>query len=295
MIVDFAVVGVLLVVVWRLIGWAAHRFELLVEHADSFGSPNRQEREDRRRRARLRALLPWAAPWIFWAPMLAVVESPGAIAGLLVAGLAAGVAGALAASSWRVVPGLLLAAVGSLLQVALLVLLAGLATDARLDTETLAQRETVVTVRRLGRAWWEWSEAARAGAPVTTRDMDAALLLADRALGWPAIRGLATGPRLVDPNAYPELDPRHLERLLSPAFLPRVPLVDGWGQPLEVRGWLEPRDPSLPRFLVRSAGADGRFEDVYRSGAFPAERAEQDIVWADGVLLRQPETAMSPE
>jgi hypothetical protein len=295
MIIDIAVVGLLLVAVWRLIGWAAHRLEVLVDHEDPFVSPNRQEREDRRRRARLRALLPWAAPWVFWAPMLAAVESPGAIAGLLVGGLAAGVAGALAASSWRVVPGLLLAAFGSLLQAALLVLLGGLAADARLDTETLAQRETVVTVRRLGRAWWEWSETALAGAPVTTRDTDAALLLADRALGWPAIRGLAAGPRLVDADAYPQLDPSDLEGLLSPAFLPHVPLVDGWGQPLDVRGWLEPRDPSLPRFLVRSAGADGRFDDVYRSGAFPAERAEQDIVWVDGLLLRQPELATSSE
>jgi hypothetical protein len=216
--------------------------------------------------------------------------------------LGVGIAGAFAATDWRLVPGLLLSGASAVLQLGLLVFLAGLVAEARLDPQTLAQRATVVELRRLGRAWWEWAAAGAAsaegksatGSEDASRETDAALLLADRALGWPALRGLGNGrPLLVDVGAYPKLDPLELERLLVPRFLPRLPLVDGWGRPLDIRGWLGPRDATLPRFLVRSAGADGRFgDDVVRAGPFPAELAGEDIVWADGAFLREPEPAM---
>ena len=302
MIVEIAVAGVFLALVWRAIAWALPLVERWGEAEVPFGGPARQDRAARQSRARLRALLVVMAPWVAWLPMLFSVARPVAVVVLFAAGVVLVVLCSLATLSWRPLPGWALSCFGALLQLLPLGLLSGLAAESRLDPEMLAQRATVVEMRRLGRGWWEWTEARRerviertsdGEAPhddVTQRQADAALLLADRVLGWPAIRGLAgDAPRLVDASTYPPLDERLVEALLSPRYLSRVSLVDGWGRPLEIRGWLEPRDASLPRLLIRSAGADGRFDEVYRAGPFAAEHAGDDIVWADGAFLREPD------
>jgi hypothetical protein len=296
-IVDTAVAVSLLLVGWWLVALTLRWVERVVQPDDPLVTPSALEREARRRRARWRALPLFAAPWVFWIPMLLAVDRPGAMALLLAFGLGAALVGAFHTTGWRAGGALTLFAGQTLVQLLLLLFFAGLAADSRLDPQTQAQRATVVELRRLGRAWWEWSLTAGApeGAP---RETDAALLLADRAMGWPALRGLAEGaPRLVEAGAYPELAPSELQARLSPLYLPPRPLpfVDGWGRPLEVRGWLEPRDPTLPRFLVRSAGADGRFDAVYRAGPFAAGRVSEDIVWADGAFLREPEPASLPD
>jgi hypothetical protein len=297
-IVDIAVAVSLLLFGWWLAALGVRWVERVVQPDDPLVTPSAQERVARRRRARWRALPLFAAPWIFWIPMLLVVDRPGAtMAFLLAFGLGAALVGAFHTTGWRAGGALVLFAGQSLVQLVLLLFFGGLAADSRLDPQTQAQRATVVELRRLGRAWWEWSLAA--GAPEgALRETDAALLLADRAMGWPALRGLAErGPRLVEAGAYPELEPSELQERLSPLYLPprTLPFVDGWGRPLELRGWLEPRDPTLPRFLVRSAGADGRFDAVYRAGPFAAERVSEDIVWADGAFLREPEPAWRPD
>jgi hypothetical protein len=235
--------------------------------------------------------------------MLVAFEDPLAIASLYVAGDVLLFLACLFVLSWRPLAGAALAGAAGLGLLLPLGLLVGIAAEARLDPVALAQRATVVELRRVGRAWWEWAEEVRRAAASDSleergeegvRETDAALLLADRAVGWPAIRGLpGDGPRLVDARSYPRLDPLEVARRLQTrggVVIP--PLVDGWGRPIEVRGWLDPREPGLPRFLLRSAGADGRFEDVYLAGPFPAGRTEQDIVWADGAFVREPDPAL---
>ena len=297
MILEAAIAGALVVLGWRLVALAAFWVDRLAEPDDPLAAPTGPEREARRRRASWRALVPFAAPWLCWIPMLMWVERPAILVLLFASGFVVSLLGALLATQWRLSSGLLLFAPQGIVQLALLAYFAGLAAESRLDPQAVAQRETVVELRKLGRAWWDWSSSIEppANAP---RESDAALLLADRAVGWPAIRGLdGAGPRLVHATDYPQLDARELNRLLFPGDESAigVALVDGWGRPLEIRGWLEPRDPALPRFLVRSAGADGRFDDLYRAGPFPAERVGEDIVWADGAFLREPEPALPPD
>jgi hypothetical protein len=296
-ILEAAVAGALVVLGWRLVSLAAFWVDRLAEPEDGLSTPTGAEREARRRRASWRALVPFAAPWLCWGPMLLWVERPAILVLLLAAGFVVSLLGSLHATQWRFASGLLLALPQGIVQVALLLYLAGLAAESRLDPQAEAQRATVVELRKLGRAWWDWSQSARPPADAP-RETDAALLLADRAVGWPALRGLdGGGPRLVHALEYPQIDSRELARLLFPGDASgesRLALVDGWGRQLEIRGWLEPRDSTLPRFLVRSAGADGRFDDLYRAGPFPAERVGEDIVWADGAFLREPEPALAP-
>ena len=112
-----------------------------------------------------------------------------------------------------------------------------------------------------------------------------------------------------DPPSFGD-DP--LRDLLSPSFLPYVPFRDPWGNAWEVYGpdttFLPPGAtiPTAPDlyvggphvFLIRSAGANGQFEDdggEYRIGPYflnqdplSPQTYGDDIVCADGVVIRWP-------
>lgn len=56
-------------------------------------------------------------------------------------------------------------------------------------------------------------------------------------------------------------------------------LEDGWGRPIEV--WFELRELAPPLLVLRSAGANGRFEGpAYRVGADGSTAGSDDLVWS---------------
>jgi hypothetical protein len=99
-------------------------------------------------------------------------------------------------------------------------------------------------------------------------------------------------PRGKDFGAAERLTQEQIQVLLKPAgstpFLESIPVLDGWGRPMEVWGDL---DNLLHHtvFAIRSAGANGRFEGLpYGTGGFEPGNEFDDIVWVDGFFYRWP-------
>jgi hypothetical protein len=134
-------------------------------------------------------------------------------------------------------------------------------TDSSSDSQR--QLQTVADMRNLGTAMFSWlTDQVGAG---------------------------AAGEQEVEIQLYPYISGADLERLLVPQYLERIPKVDGWGNPFEVR--LSVQDTLAQHVMsIRSAGRDGRYSaDVYKQESFEPADYDQDIVWADGFFVRWPQ------
>jgi hypothetical protein len=129
------------------------------------------------------------------------------------------------------------------------------------------QRQTVSDVRSLGVAIFSWLNDA-------------------------VNRGGAAHPQphkpTVDVADYQVLSRAQLEALLVPKYIYRLPPEDGWGHPYEVR--INVNDSFSSRvFFIRSPGRDGQYStDSYTPGPFDQKDYDQDIVFADGFMVRWP-------
>src|SRR5688572_28964175 len=78
-----------------------------------------------------------------------------------------------------------------------------------------------------------------------------------------------------------------LESLLTPSYLQAVPPIDGWKFPYEY--YLKTGSLVHERqiMLIRSQGRNKTFEgDEYTVTSFDSTDYDQDIVWADGFMVR---------
>ena len=83
--------------------------------------------------------------------------------------------------------------------------------------------------------------------------------------------------------------PAALESLLAPNYLQNVPRIDGWKFPYEY--YLKTGSLVHERqvMLIRSQGRDKSFDgSSYTVTAFDTTDYDQDIVWADGFMVRWP-------
>jgi hypothetical protein len=81
---------------------------------------------------------------------------------------------------------------------------------------------------------------------------------------------------------------QELERALTPVYARRLPRVDGWGNPFEVRVGAYDAKARIQHYAVRSVGNDGQAEDPkYRRGFITT--FSEDIVFMDGSWFRGPE------
>jgi prepilin-type N-terminal cleavage/methylation domain-containing protein len=83
----------------------------------------------------------------------------------------------------------------------------------------------------------------------------------------------------------------NLENMLVPAYLQNVPPIDGWKFPYEY--YLKTTATGLHErqiMLIRSRGRNNSFEAAeYTVTGFDATDYNQDIVWADGFMVRWPQ------
>jgi hypothetical protein len=166
-------------------------------------------------------------------------------------------------------------------------LLAGSLVASDATPGRLEQDATLATIRELGEAFEAWREDR--GVAGSREDRGVAGSREDRGVaepaGEPASPGEGPVTTVVAVGDLPELTPDEISRVLVPRYLPVLPRVDGWGRPLELRGALGER----PRLVIRSAGEDGRYSaDEYLPGLLPAGSLDGDLVWADGIFVRQP-------
>ena len=81
---------------------------------------------------------------------------------------------------------------------------------------------------------------------------------------------------------------QELERALVPVYARRLPRVDGWGNPFEVRVGGHDAKARIQHYAVRSVGNDNRAESTnYRRGFIT--RFSEDLVFMDGSWIRAPE------
>ena len=115
------------------------------------------------------------------------------------------------------------------------------------------------------------------------------------------IRSLATAVEsyAADTNEYPKgSSSSDLSQVLLPKYMKNVPIVDGWGNPLQYSCLKDPAAQSdkCAGFVIRSAGKDLRFEqDVQDTLAAKEPQSTSnfdcDIVYASGKFVEYPEGA----
>jgi hypothetical protein len=154
--------------------------------------------------------------------------------------------------------------------------------------EAERRRGTLDDMKRLGRALQSWT-VDQAGSVAK----DERLRLTEE--GRSASK--AAGPMPVGIYLWREgpmrpVSGNELSRMLRPTtdvfYIRNLPRKDRWGNRFEVLG--SPKNVfSRELFAIRSAGPNGRFEGPrYPIGAWESGAADDDIVWADGALLRWP-------
>lgn len=96
---------------------------------------------------------------------------------------------------------------------------------------------------------------------------------------------------LVDLSSYgPAVTPNGvLSSLLIPQYVQSVPILDGWKRPYEY--YLNLTDIHAVHVMaIRSLGRDGvAMGDIYSVTSFEPTDYDQDIVWADGFMVRWPQ------
>lgn len=77
--------------------------------------------------------------------------------------------------------------------------------------------------------------------------------------------------------------------LVAPRYVQQVPQFDAWGHAYEFAINSDLHGDSV--LSIRSPGGNGFFDvDDYDVGNFPADQPGEDIVWADGQMVRWPDS-----
>jgi hypothetical protein len=137
------------------------------------------------------------------------------------------------------------------------------------ETDEEAQARTLRDIRSVGTAMFAWlSDQVNAGVGESP----------------PYLPGKTT-----DLRQYSSISHKDLAGILVPNYLSSVPEHDGWGNPLEF--YLDAKAPWAPQVMaIRSPGRDGKFSaPTYTPGSLPPGQFDEDIVWADGDLVRKPQ------
>jgi len=141
------------------------------------------------------------------------------------------------------------------------------------DPNITAQKRTVVDIRNVGTAMWQWykDQVAPRRSPASHKQAE-----------------LATLTKEVDFQRVPVISREDLAALLVPKYIAAIPAEDGWGHPYEFR--LNTKDPDAITVMgVRSGGRDGQlFGDSYTVDGFQLTDFDQDISWLDGFFVRWP-------
>lgn len=94
--------------------------------------------------------------------------------------------------------------------------------------------------------------------------------------------------RVSSASSLPILSRSDLETMLHPSkdfqYLISIPSSDAWGHPIEVRARFDGQ--ACPYLIVRSAGADGQFQDQYDRGHFRDGDHADDLVTVNGLVYR---------
>lgn len=162
------------------------------------------------------------------------------------------------------------------LLLALLLPIASHAQPAATDSPDLvAQKRTVIDIRNVGTAMWEWykEEVAPKRSPESHKKAEE----------------LAAQTKEVNFQRVPAISREDLAAILVPKYIASIPEADGWGNPYEFR--LNTRDANaIVVMAVRSAGKDGQFSGSHYSvSGFERSEYNQDIPWMDGFFVRWPE------
>lgn len=81
-----------------------------------------------------------------------------------------------------------------------------------------------------------------------------------------------------------------LESMLAPAYMQRVPPLDGWKFPYEYYLKTGAGVNERQVMLIRSRARDNMFDGAeYSVTSFDSTDYDQDIVWADGFMVRWPQ------
>jgi hypothetical protein len=161
------------------------------------------------------------------------------------------------------------------LLLALLLPIASHAQPAATDSPDLvAQKRSVVDIRNVGTAMWNWykEEVAPKRSPESHKKAEQ-----------------ESQTREVDFERVPMISREDLAAILVPKYIAAIPTEDGWGHPYEFR--LNTRDANaIVVMAVRSAGKDGQFSgNRYSVSSFGPAEFDQDLTWMDGYFARWPE------
>jgi hypothetical protein len=139
-------------------------------------------------------------------------------------------------------------------------------------TDREAQIQTVADIRNIGTAMFSW---------LTDQ-------VGFRAKALPPIAPIAPIAGPVQMTNYPPISHDALAALLVPQYIGILPGLDGWKHPYDFR--LNTANPVATQVAaVRSQGRDGAFSgDTYSVTTFDPNHFDEDIVWADGSLVRSP-------
>jgi hypothetical protein len=163
----------------------------------------------------------------------------------------------------------------SLLLALLILPLASQAQAAAAESPDLvAQKRTVVDIRNVGTAMWNWykAEVAPRRSPESHKKAEQ-----------------ESQTKEVDFQRVPVISREDLAAVLVPRYIAAIPTEDGWGNPYEFR--LNTRDANaIVVMALRSAGKGGQFSGSrYSVSSYEPSEYDQDIPWMDGFFVRWPE------
>ena len=162
----------------------------------------------------------------------------------------------------------------SVLLLLLLLLPVGLRAQERDNPNVVAQKRTIIDIRNVGTAMWNWYHDQVA--PKRTAESHARAQEESKTLS-------------VDFTRVPVISREDLAAILVPKYIAAIPAEDGWGHPYEFR--LNTQDPNATVVMgVRSGGRDGVLSDGnYTVDSFNPTDFDQDIAWLDGFFSRWPQ------
>jgi hypothetical protein len=163
----------------------------------------------------------------------------------------------------------------SLLALLLLPLASHAQPAATESPDLVAQKRTIVDIRNVGTAMWNWykEEVAPRRSPESHKKA----------------AELANLTKEVDLQRVPVISREELAAVLVPKYIASIPEADGWGNPYEFR--LNTKDSNaIVVMALRSAGKGGQFSGSHYSvEGFEPSEFDQDITWMDGFFVRWPE------
>jgi len=160
------------------------------------------------------------------------------------------------------------------LLLALLLPLASHAQPAAESSDLVAQKRSIVDIRNVGTAMWNWYkvEVAPRRSPESHKKAEQ-----------------ESQTKEVDFERVPVISREDLAAILVPKYIASIPEADGWGNPYEFR--LNTRDANaIVVMAVRSAGKGGQLAGShYQVDRFEPSEFDQDIAWMDGFFARWPQ------